>query len=121
VGCRQYDFFPASKEKGMHYTGYFSSRPAFKKETRDYSALFHAQTRLLSRKVIDQSASDKSIEDVLSSHTASEETIALAQSEDVIAGTAMEHVILDETYKLAVGFEKSKDQYMAQIKDSIKK
>lgn len=58
---------------------------------------------------------------MLSGHTTSEETIALAQSEDVIAGTAMEHVILDETYKLAIGFEKSKNQYMTEIKESIRK
>jgi len=33
----------------------------------------------------------------------------------------MEHVILDETYKLAIGFEKSKNQYMTEIKESIRK
>jgi hypothetical protein len=99
------DFVPASKDKGMTFSGYFSARPAFKKQTKDYSALFHAQSRLFARKAIDQKATEKEIQEILSSNQASKEVIALAQSEDVIAGTAMGHVILDETYKLAIGFK----------------
>jgi hypothetical protein len=49
-----HDFFPYVE--GWHqpfWNGYFSSRPGFKKESKDYSALYHAQSKMFARRMID--------------------------------------------------------------------
>jgi len=47
-----WDFVPVSIDKGLIYSGIFSNVPDFKKQVKDYSALFHAQSRLFAKRVI---------------------------------------------------------------------
>jgi hypothetical protein len=47
----------------------------------------------------------------------SEETIALVQSEDMVAGTAIDPVVYDETMKLGQSFSRSQEEYEKVIKE----
>lgn len=46
------DFFPYNAERYEYWTGYFTSRPGLKKQVKTYSSLFHAQSRLFARRMI---------------------------------------------------------------------
>ena len=39
---RNHDFFPYYEKHLQYWSGYFSSRPALKKQSKDYSNLFHS-------------------------------------------------------------------------------
>jgi alpha-mannosidase len=50
--------------KGKEYrfwTGFYSSRPTFKKHIKDASAQFHSQAKLYARMVIDQKLSENDV------------------------------------------------------------
>jgi alpha-mannosidase len=49
---RNSDFFPYISDPGVSWTGYYSSRPSFKKNVKDVSALHAAEAHLFARKII---------------------------------------------------------------------
>jgi hypothetical protein len=49
-----WDFVLSSIDKGFIFSGIFSNKPDFKKQIKDYSALYHAQSRLFAKRVINQ-------------------------------------------------------------------
>ena len=60
------DFFPyGSDEKHFYWSGYFSSRPTFKKHIKDSSAILHSSDKAYAYKVIDQEVSASEIKDIL--------------------------------------------------------
>jgi hypothetical protein len=40
------DFFPYEMDSLEYWTGYFTSRPGFKKQIKDYSSLYHSQAKV---------------------------------------------------------------------------
>jgi hypothetical protein len=44
---------PDGRTQFSFWSGYYTSRPAFKKQIKDVSALFYSQSKLFARKVID--------------------------------------------------------------------
>ena len=44
---------PIGRNQFSFWSGYYTSRPSFKKQIKDVSALFYSQSKLFARKVID--------------------------------------------------------------------
>lgn len=59
------DFFPYFEERYEFWTGYYTSRPGIKKQAKVYSHLFHAQSRLFARRMINNYSSDTDISNAL--------------------------------------------------------
>lgn len=47
-----WDYVQFSKDTGFMWSGLYSNAPDFKKQIKDYSGLFHAQSRLFAKRVI---------------------------------------------------------------------
>ena len=62
-----WDYVQFSYDKGFMWSGLYTNAPNFKKQIKDYSSLFYAQSRLFAKKVLNQKANDKEIEQVLMS------------------------------------------------------
>ena len=52
------DAFPYADGDNDYWTGYFSSRPGAKKQVKDASALFNAQSKLFAYRIIQGGVSD---------------------------------------------------------------
>ena len=55
------DMLPYADNELDYWTGYFTSRPGAKKQVKDASALFNAQSKLFSQKVIKLGVTDSEI------------------------------------------------------------
>lgn len=49
---KTFDLMPYSSDVGFFWSGFYSSRPNFKKHIRDTSALYAAENHLFARKLI---------------------------------------------------------------------
>ncbi len=56
---------PLMEDRYEFWTGFYSSRPGLKKQAKTYSTLFHAQSRLFARRMINQNSTDREIQDAL--------------------------------------------------------
>jgi len=60
------DFFPyGSDEKKNFWAGYFTSRPALKKQIKDASANYHSSNKLFATKVISSTTTDKEVKAIM--------------------------------------------------------
>lgn len=50
---KDHDFFPYAESHITSWSGFYSSRPGFKKQIKVYSSIYHSQSRLLALKAID--------------------------------------------------------------------
>lgn len=62
------DFFPFFEQRYEFWTGFYTSRPGIKKQSKVYSQLFHAQSRLFARRVINKDSSDSDIENAMNAY-----------------------------------------------------
>lgn len=90
VGKNHFDF----------WSGYYTSRPGFKKMIRDASSLLYAQNKIFARKVIDQDATDSEIKEVMSASSYLFDQVSVVQHHDAISGTAAQYVTIDYQYRL---------------------
>ncbi|GMR31647.1 hypothetical protein PMAYCL1PPCAC_01842, partial [Pristionchus mayeri] len=91
------DFFPYASSNHSFWTGYFTSRPAFKGMIREASAFLQLvrQLNVLADEGID---SDHEVERM-------QRASALAQHHDAVTGTAKENVTRDYERRLAAGMK----------------
>lgn len=89
------DFFPYASGRHSYWTGYFTSRPAFKGMIRQASSMLQLAKQL--DVLADLGPSDDSDVDVL------REAAALVQHHDAVTGTAKENVTRDYEKQLARG------------------
>lgn len=47
------DFFPYVEMHLVAWSGFYTSRPGFKKQIKDYSSLFHSQAKIFALKAIE--------------------------------------------------------------------
>ena len=80
--------FPYSNLDDDYWTGYFTSRPGAKKMVKDASALFSAENKLFSQRVIKENATQHEVDEVLKAQDDFLESISLYQHHDAITGTA---------------------------------
>lgn len=55
------DLFPIAKATNEIWTGYFTSKPAFKKQIKDSSSLMHAHSKLFAQKVLQRDSDNEEI------------------------------------------------------------
>jgi len=115
------DFFPYAKANHFYWSGYYSTRPGFKKQVKETSAMFTAQSNLAAEKVIEEGVTPKEIEDIMDSNFAMLDALGVAQHHDAITGTGRQYVNNDFQYRLQQGLDKSRITYKSQLKSKLEK
>lgn len=87
------DFFPYADGPHQFWTGYFTSRPAWKRMVRSGSAAFQSLRQL---GALGGSAAQLDLAQL-------EQALAVAQHHDAVSGTAKQHVTFDYARRLAAG------------------
>lgn len=101
------------------WTGYYSARTNFKKQTKDASALHSAHNALFARKLIDERTTDAEAEEILKASGALSESIALSQG-TAISGNEKEHVNYDFKMRLLKGMQASEKTYTKILSQVVK-
>ncbi|XP_078151977.1 alpha-mannosidase-like isoform X2 [Carex rostrata] len=92
------DYFPYADSANAYWTGYFTSRPAFKRFVRDLSGYYLAARQLeFMMGYISHGAYTPSLRDAL----------AVAQHHDAVSGTARQHTTDDYAKRLSIGASKA--------------
>ncbi|GFS34385.1 glycosyl hydrolase family 38 protein [Actinidia rufa] len=89
------DFFPYADRENAYWTGYFTSRPAFKGYVRMMSSYYLAARQLEFFK--GRGSSGLNID-------ALADALAIAQHHDAVSGTEREHVAADYAKRLSIGY-----------------
>ncbi|OWM67548.1 hypothetical protein CDL15_Pgr028411 [Punica granatum] len=89
------DFFPYADHPNAYWTGYFTSRPAFKGYVRAMSAYFLAARQLEFFKGRTSSGPNT---DALA------DALAIAQHHDAVSGTQRQHVAADYALRISIGY-----------------
>ncbi|XP_059645279.1 alpha-mannosidase At3g26720 isoform X2 [Cornus florida] len=89
------DFFPYADRENAYWTGYFTSRPAFKGYVRMMSAYYLAARQLEFLKGRRSSGPNT---DVLA------DALAIVQHHDAVSGTERQHVAADYAKRLSMGY-----------------
>ncbi|CDW74355.1 glycosyl hydrolases family 38 protein [Stylonychia lemnae] len=89
------DMFPYAGNEDDYWTGYFTSRPNSKKQIKDFSGNFHAFTKLTTMKVLDQSVSNDTVNQILNAKQYMLDQLGINQHHDAVTGTARQHVADD--------------------------
>ncbi|XVF13832.1 hypothetical protein REPUB_Repub09cG0002300 [Reevesia pubescens] len=89
------DFFPYADKPNTYWTGYFTSRPAFKGYVRVLSAYYLAARQLEFFKGRSTSGPNT---DALA------DALAIAQHHDAVSGTERQHVAADYALRLSIGY-----------------
>ncbi|XP_022774192.1 alpha-mannosidase At3g26720-like isoform X2 [Durio zibethinus] len=89
------DFFPYADKPNAYWTGYFTSRPAFKGYVRVLSAYYLAARQLEFFKGRSTSGPNT---DALA------DALAIAQHHDAVSGTERQHVAADYALRLSIGY-----------------
>ncbi|KAJ4833502.1 hypothetical protein Tsubulata_007999 [Turnera subulata] len=92
------DFFPYADHPNAYWTGYFTSRPAFKGYVRTMSAYYFAARQLELFKGRN-SLGPKT--DALG------DALALAQHHDAVSGTQRQHVAADYALRISIGYKEA--------------
>eukprot|EP01102_Stenamoeba_stenopodia_P015593 TRINITY_DN5339_c0_g2_i1.p1 TRINITY_DN5339_c0_g2~~TRINITY_DN5339_c0_g2_i1.p1 ORF type:complete len:739 (+),score=160.21 TRINITY_DN5339_c0_g2_i1:334-2550(+) len=93
---KQDDFFPYSSQNHTYWTGYFTSRPAFKGYVRTRSNLYQAAHKLYFSTGVNDSTVFESILDML-------DPLGIVQHHDAVTGTEQQHVNDDYAKRLSMG------------------
>jgi hypothetical protein len=59
------DFFPYVETHLVAWSGFYTSRPGFKKQIKVYSSLFHSQAKLFAYNAIEQKSKNQDIKELL--------------------------------------------------------
>lgn len=89
------DFFPYADRENAYWTGYFTSRPAFKGYVRMMSGYYLAARQLEFFKGRSSSGPNT---DALA------DALAIAQHHDAVSGTERQHVAADYAMRLSIGY-----------------
>jgi len=71
------DFYPYYEKRYEFWTGYYTTRPGMKKQAKSYTQLFHAESRLFARRVINQDTSNSQIDTAMSAYWKSMDQLAV--------------------------------------------
>mmetsp|Transcript_12858 Transcript_12858/g.19917 ORF Transcript_12858/g.19917 Transcript_12858/m.19917 type:complete len:183 (-) Transcript_12858:2099-2647(-) len=96
------DFFPFTEgSRNEVWSGYFSSRPGYKKAVKSGSSLAHLYNRIFSSKVLEESVSDSEVKDILSAKTAILNALGIMSDHNSISGDLWELVLNDNLMRLS--------------------
>ncbi|KQJ88371.1 alpha-mannosidase At3g26720 [Brachypodium distachyon] len=94
------DFFPYADKPNSYWTGYFTSRPAFKQYVRMMSGYYLAARQL---EVFKGRSNSGPTTDSLA------DALALVQHHDAVTGTEQQHVANDYAKRLSIGYKKAEE------------
>ncbi|KAI8030741.1 Alpha-mannosidase [Camellia lanceoleosa] len=100
------DFFPYADHENAYWTGYFTSRPAFKGYVRMMSGYYLAARQLEYFKGRSSSGSNT---DALA------DALAIAQHHDAVSGTERQHVAADYAKRLSMGYAEAEKVVMSSL------
>ncbi|CAN1243890.1 Alpha-mannosidase At3g26720 [Linum perenne] len=92
------DFFPYADHPNAYWTGYFTSRPAFKGYVRTMSGYYLAARQL---EFFGGMIGALSKTDVLA------DALAIAQHHDAVSGTQRQHVAADYALRISIGYKET--------------
>ncbi|KAM7277621.1 hypothetical protein ACFE04_004755 [Oxalis oulophora] len=92
------DFFPYADHPNAYWTGYFTSRPSFKRYVRTLSAYYLAARQLEFLKGRESSGPNT---DALA------DALAIVQHHDAVSGTQRQHVAADYALRLSIGYDEA--------------
>jgi lysosomal alpha-mannosidase len=109
LGVKEGDFFPYADGPHMFWTGYFSSRPTFKRLVRIASgvlAAIHQASAAYRIGILNNTADINDVNDTLASaiHML-RQAVAQSQHHDAVTGTAKQHVSFDYTKTLTAALD----------------
>jgi len=107
------------EEKWSFWSGYYTSRPTFKKMIKDASNIFHSQAKLYARKMLDQSTNDKDFQEYLDASLALGDQLSVNQHHDAISGTASQYVTFDYEFKLQTAQDRSQIPFKKIVAESL--
>ena len=90
---------PYSKNDDV-FSGFFSSRPAYKKQIKDASSLFHLHNNLFSKLVMSQKTPETDIQAILKAKTDFEDILSVMNDQKSITGQIRFMVMTDELTRL---------------------
>ena len=105
----------------QYWTGYFSSRPAFKKQAKDASAFFNSEQDVFARLQIDQNTTQKDIKKINEDSFLFNDALGVTQHHDAITGTSTQYVAMDYQWRLYKRQQKSTGPYKKWISDKMSK
>jgi hypothetical protein len=108
------DFFPYSDCPHCFWTGYFTSRAAFKRFERVASSFLMAARQIDALTSIPSSTTTS--DDITNSLYPLEDAVGIAQHHDAVSGTAKQHVADDYSKKLAYGLNVASRYAINRIK-----
>ncbi|KAJ3678236.1 hypothetical protein LUZ60_002039 [Juncus effusus] len=94
------DFFPYADAENGYWTGYFTSRPAFKRYVRELSGYYLAARQL---ELLTSARRDKA--GPTTARLA--DALATAQHHDAVTGTEKQHVASDYAKRLSIGYSEA--------------
>jgi hypothetical protein len=115
------DFYPYSVVRNNYWSGFFTSRPAFKKQVKVGSALLHAQSRVFARQVIHQKTTPGEVSSMIQANGQLLDQMGVVQHHDAVTGTAKQYVSNDYSFNLYKAEENSKSIYKKYLQDVVKK
>lgn len=78
-----------------YWSGFYTSRPTFKKQIKDASALFQASSKVYGLAMIDKATTQDQIKDYKNASTSFLDLVSIMQHHDAVTGTASQYVTFD--------------------------
>ena len=113
--------FPYADGDRDFWTGYFTSRANSKKQVRDASSNFHASSKISAMKVVDQTATDNDISQILDVKQKMLDALGIAQHHDGVSGTAKQHVADDYNFRLYTAMNQNNAVYTNLVEQIVER
>jgi len=82
------------------WSGFYTSRPGIKAHVKTASHQYQAQSKVVARKMIDQSVKESEVTEYLKSNDIFLDQLAILQHHDAVTGTSNQYVTYDYQYRL---------------------
>jgi hypothetical protein len=86
------DFMTVQGLKDDVYSGYYSSKPDFKKEYKTSSSLAHIENKIYAKRVLNMNVTDQEVNDILKARNITLDSIAILDDMKSIEGLTNEDV-----------------------------
>jgi len=113
------DMMPYADSPHQYWTGYFTARPNNKAYIREGSHNFHASSQLYTLAVLNQSASQDEVDQVLAAKNEMLDKLGIVSHHDSVTGTGNQHTADDYSAKIAKGISLNNPVYGKAIADQI--
>jgi len=101
------------------WSGYYTSRPGMKAHVKTASQQYTAQSKVVARKMIDQSVKESEVTEYLKSNDIMLDQLAILEHHDAVSGTSTQYVTYDYQYRLQRAQDISDITYKKEIIKAI--